>query len=139
MARTKIAKTPKAESLLIELLMEELPPKSVRILGDEFANGILHGLNLAQLRESRASMGIQIFATPRRLAMTIPEVLSKANDRVEPKELMPAKVAFDESGRPSTPLIKRLEKEGLGLDAIKRRSNEEGVECVFIDRFIPGL
>ena len=54
-----------ARNLLIELLVEELPPKSLKILGESFAKGMHKGLS------ERGFVADSIkpvsFATPRRL------------------------------------------------------------------------
>jgi glycyl-tRNA synthetase beta chain len=80
MAKNRPAKTPKAESLLVELLTEELPPKSLAQLGNAFAEEIFNGLVRHQLKLPDFS-GRRIFATPRRLAVLIPGVLAAAQDR----------------------------------------------------------
>ena len=81
-------------SLLVELFTEELPPKALKQLGDAFANAIQDGLSRAGLKDQGAT-GTKVFATPRRLAVLIPEVKPQALDRSESKKLMPTKVAFD--------------------------------------------
>jgi glycyl-tRNA synthetase beta chain len=128
------------DTLLVELLTEELPPKSLGHLADSFASGILNGLMRAQLKD-RDPGGTLVFATPRRLAVAIPNVLAKAANRVEPRKLMPAKVAFDADGRPSTALAKRLEKERVPAETaaglIERRV-EDGTEYVYVNLTIPG-
>ena len=98
-------------SLLVELFTEELPPKALQQLGEAFGLRLQDGLVRAQLKD-KAAADTRIFATPRRLAVLIPDVRAKAEDRTESKKLMPAKVAFGADGKPSAALAKRLEKEG---------------------------
>jgi glycyl-tRNA synthetase beta chain len=124
-------------SLLVELFTEELPPKALRRLGDAFGDGILNGLMKASLKTSAAGV-TRVFATPRRLAVLIPDVLPMAGDREELRKLMPAKVAYGTDGKPTAALTKRLEKEGAAADQIERRS-EGDAEYVFLNRKIPGL
>src|SRR3981081_2065158 len=81
MAKSKRGKTPQAKSLLVELLTEELPPKSLAHLGRAFEEGIydglvLRGLLVAPSRHPRA------LATPRRLAVKVPNVLDMASDQL---------------------------------------------------------
>jgi glycyl-tRNA synthetase beta chain len=123
--------------LLIELLTEELPPKALKKLGDAFANGIRDGLAKAGLVDGE---GVQVFATPRRLGLLIEKVRAKAADRSETKKLMPSKVAFDAEGKPTAALLKRLEKEGLGADAVAKleRKTEGDAEQVFVTLSLPG-
>ena len=80
MAKSKRGKTPQAKSLLVELLTEELPPKSLAHLGRAFEEGIydglvLRGLLLGPSRHPRA------LATPRRLAVHVPNVLDTGSDQ----------------------------------------------------------
>jgi glycyl-tRNA synthetase beta chain len=66
--------------LLLELLTEELPPKALKKLGQSFSDGITQSLkNQGLLSETSV---ITSFATPRRLAVHISEVLEKAPDRL---------------------------------------------------------
>lgn len=106
-----------AESLLVELLTEELPPKALKALGEVFADRILNGLVKTNLK-LRDPLGVTAYATPRRLAVLIQDVLPKAPDRTERIKLMPAKVAFDADGKPSAALLKRLDKAPGGARAL---------------------
>jgi glycyl-tRNA synthetase beta chain len=129
-----------AESLLVELLTEELPPKALKELGEVFADRILNGLVKANLK-LRDPRGVTAFATPRRLAVLIPDVLLKAQNRTERTKLMPAKVAFDTDGKPSPALLKRLDKERVGASvhlADVQRLLEGNVEYAFVELTIPG-
>jgi glycyl-tRNA synthetase beta chain len=123
-------------SLLVELFTEELPPKALKRLGEAFGDGILNGLIKAQLKTPDPKKSA--FATPRRLAVLIPDVLSKAPDRGESKKLMPSKVAFGADGKPSAALLKRIEKEGASVDQLERKL-EGDAEYVFLNQKISGL
>jgi glycyl-tRNA synthetase beta chain len=72
--------TPETDTLLVELLTEELPPKSLPQLGQAFADEIINGLARYHLKH-RDFAGRRIFATPRRVATLIPDVLSAGQDR----------------------------------------------------------
>ncbi|MEP6702069.1 MAG: glycine--tRNA ligase subunit beta, partial [Betaproteobacteria bacterium] len=122
-------------SLLVELLTEELPPKALKTLGEEFGNLIWNALIKAQLA---SRTGRVTYATPRRLAVLIDDVATRAADREVAVKLMPAKVAFDAGGGPTMALKKRLEKEGCALDALERRV-EDGVENVYANRRLLGV
>jgi len=67
-------------TLLVELLTEELPPKSLSKLGQAFADEVFNGLVQHQLK-LRDFAGWRIFTTPRRLAVLIPGVMDVADDR----------------------------------------------------------
>jgi glycyl-tRNA synthetase beta chain len=124
-------------NLLVELFTEELPPKALKRLGEAFGGGIQDVLIRAQLK-TREPHGTQFFATPRRLAVLIPDVLPKSQDRVESRKLMPSKVAFDADGKPTTALAKRLEKEGASERQLERK-NEGNTEYVFLNQTLAGI
>ena len=127
-------------TLLVELLTEELPPKALKALGEVFADRILNGLVKANLK-LRDPRGVIAFATPRRLAVLVPEVLPKAQDRTQRIKLMPAKVAFNTDGKPSPALLKRLDKEPGGASALVgnvQRTLEGNVEYAIVEMTIPG-
>jgi glycyl-tRNA synthetase beta chain len=127
-------------TLLLELFTEELPPKALKLLGEEFAGRVHQVLARAQLAAPEPS-GVEAYATPRRLGMLIPRVRSQAADRAETRKLMPAKVAFDAAGEPTPALQKRLEKEGLGAEALRhiehRREGE--VDYAYVTHTVRGL
>ena len=124
-------------NLLVELFTEELPPKALQQLGEAFGHRVQDGLVRAQLKSLDPS-GTRIFATPRRLAVLILDVLPKAPDRIESKKLMPSKVAFGVDGKPSAALAKRLEKEGGSANQLERKIEGE-TEYVFLNQTIAGI
>ena len=125
-------------SLLVELFTEELPPRALKPLAEVFTDKILNGLVRAQLKQSDPR-GTQSFATPRRIAVIVPEVSSRAADRSEIKKLMPVKTAYDATGQASTALLKRLEKEGVAANTALERRYEGEVEYVFLPHIIKGV
>ena len=66
-------------TLLVELLTEELPPKSLALLGKVFADEIGNSLVKHQLKQRIADW--RSFCTPRRLAVLIPAVKISGADR----------------------------------------------------------
>ncbi len=122
--------------LLVELFTEELPPKALRGLGEAFAEGLVRGLSKARLLAVDTQP--QVFATPRRLAVLIAAVSAKADDRIESKKLMPAKVAYDAAGQPTAALTKRLEKDGATASQLDRKT-EGGNEFVYLTQTVPGV
>ena len=59
-------------NLLVELFVEELPPKSLKKLGDEFGALLLAGLRAQGLAGQHSALNV--FASPRRLAARISHV-----------------------------------------------------------------
>jgi len=104
-------------TLLIELLTEELPPKSLERLGKVFRDEIFDGLIRHQLKH-RVPADAQVFATPRRLAVLVRDVEYQAQDRGELKKIMPVKVALDANGQPTPALLKKLEAEGSNVNPL---------------------
>ena len=65
-------------TLLVELFTEELPPKSLKRLGESFSEKLVNKLETLGLVAKNPQF--KSFATPRRLAVQIEDVLSKAPD-----------------------------------------------------------
>lgn len=105
-----------AQTLLVELRTEELPPKVLARLGEAFAVGIVKGLGERQLVAGDAKH--DWFASPRRLAVTIKDVSDRAPDRKVAEKIMPVAVALDSGGKPTPALMKKLEARGIPLDAL---------------------
>jgi glycyl-tRNA synthetase beta chain len=101
------------KSLLVELFVEELPPKSLKKLGDAFAQTLFDQLKAQGLTTERSAL--TAYATPRRLAAHISSVAAQAAERSVTHKLMPVTVAIDASGAPTPALLKKL--AALGADA----------------------
>ncbi len=69
-----------AATLLVELLSEELPPKSLASLGRAFSQGVIEGLAAQRLTEKARPEPSPLLATPRRLAVLVPNVNETAGD-----------------------------------------------------------
>ncbi len=100
-------------NLLVELFVEELPPKVLQKLGDAFA-GVLFDQLAAQGLTSAESR-LTAYASPRRLAAHITEVASHAADKAVSQKLMPASVGLAADGQATPALLKKL--AALGADA----------------------
>jgi glycyl-tRNA synthetase beta chain len=101
------------QNLLVELFVEELPPKALKKLGEAFA-GVLHEQLKAQ-GVCGADSVLTSFASPRRLAAHITAVAAKGADKAVSQKLMPVAVGLDASGNASPALLKKL--QALGADA----------------------
>jgi glycyl-tRNA synthetase beta chain len=102
----------RTQNLLVELFVEELPPKALKKLGESFSNTLYESLKAQGLtcENSVASS----FASPRRLAAHVTAVAAQAADKQISQKLMPVSVGLDASGNATPALIKRL--NGMGLD-----------------------
>ncbi|WP_374261015.1 glycine--tRNA ligase subunit beta [Zoogloea sp.] len=103
-------------TLLVELLTEELPPKALPKLGQAFANAIVAGLRARGL--AAADGDFRWFATPRRLAVTVAQVLAEAAAKDVTEKIMPVSVALTADGQPTPALTKKLEAKGIPLSAV---------------------
>jgi glycyl-tRNA synthetase beta chain len=101
------------QNLLVELFVEELPPKALKKLGDGFAS-VLHE-QLKAFGLCSAESVLTAFASPRRLAAHITEVSSKGADKAVSQKLMPVAVGLDAAGNATPALLKKL--QALGGDA----------------------
>ena len=96
-------------NLLVELFVEELPPKALKRLGEAFATGIYDHLSANDFLE--ADSVASVYASPRRLAVHITAVRSVSVPSPRPpKTLMPVAVAYKD-GQPTAPFLKKLMKE----------------------------
>jgi glycyl-tRNA synthetase beta chain len=102
-----------AKSLLVELFVEELPPKALNKLGQAFAHTLAQSLKNQGLAGEHSA--VTAFATPRRLAAHVSAVLAQATERSLTHKLMPESVALDAQGRATPALLKKLAT--LGADA----------------------
>jgi glycyl-tRNA synthetase beta chain len=94
------------QTLLVELLTEELPPKALAKLGDAFAAAMLNGLKARAYLDADATA--TAYATPRRLAVSITQVRSGSPDKSIREKVLPVSVALDANGNPTAPLAKKL-------------------------------
>jgi glycyl-tRNA synthetase beta chain len=126
-------------NLIVELLVEELPPKALKTLGLSFAKVLAATLQAQGL--SKDDTIITSFATPRRLAAHMTGVANKADDEQVAQKLMPVKVGLDVDGKPTPALLKRL--DAMGLDASEvaklRTENDGKTDNLFLDINKTGL
>jgi glycyl-tRNA synthetase beta chain len=124
--------------LLIELLVEELPPKSLKALSESFSSLIVDGLKTGEL--IGVDSKVTSFATPRRLAVHVSHVAEKANDKAIQQKLMPVAVGLDDSGQATPALLKRLAALGMDATAIPslKRAPDGKTEVLFVDTTVRG-
>jgi glycyl-tRNA synthetase beta chain len=126
------------KNLLVELFVEELPPKALKKLGEAFATALAGSLKNAGLAPSTA--GITAYASPRRLAAHITDVAAVAADKPVVQKLMPVAVGLDASGNATPALLKKL--AALGADestvANLRRENDGKADILFYDSLAKG-
>ncbi len=94
------------QTLLVELLTEELPPKALTRLADSFAGTIEKSLRQDDFLTDTSKK--TVYATPRRLAVTITGVRDISPDKPIRQKVLPVSVALDADGKPTAPLKKKL-------------------------------
>ena len=131
-----------SENLLVELFVEELPPKALRKLGDAFAEQLARQLQSMGL--SGSGSVVTAYASPRRLAAHITEVFIKAADKAVQQKLMPVSVGLDAAGKATPALIKKLQALGAELSdpaatvAALKRAMDGKAEVLFYDSLVSG-
>ena len=126
------------QNLLVELFVEELPPKALKKLGESFSNTLLESLK-AQGLASEGSI-VTAYASPRRLAAHITEVATQAADKAVSQKLMPVSVGLDASGAATPALLKRLAALGADESAVPKlkREHDGKAEVLFLDVTVTG-
>jgi glycyl-tRNA synthetase beta chain len=99
------------QTLLIELLTEELPPKALAKLGKAFADGIVNGLKSRDFLE--ADSVATAYATPRRLAVSITKVRAVSPDKSIREKVLPVSVALDANGNGTAAAGQETGRTGL--------------------------
>jgi glycyl-tRNA synthetase beta chain len=126
------------KNLLVELFVEELPPKALKKLGDAFAAALTEGLRAHGLAGEHSAT--TAFASPRRLAAHISGVRAQAEDKPVSQKLVPVSVGLDASGQPTPALLKRLASLGADASAVPSltRRLDGKAEALFFDSIVTG-
>ena len=127
------------KNLLVELLVEELPPKSLQHLGESFAAVLSASLKAQGLATPDAA--VTSYATPRRLAVHVAGVAQQAEDRSVAQKLMPVTVGLDGTGQPTPALLKKLASLGADASALPKlkREMDGKAAALFYDNVIKGV
>jgi glycyl-tRNA synthetase beta chain len=130
------------QNLLVELFVEELPPKALKKLGESFANVLFEQLRDAGLTATNAV--VTPYASPRRLAAHVTQVAAQADDKAVQQKLMPVAVGLDASGNATPALLKKLQAIGAdvsnpaALVASLKRAPDGKAEALFYDSVAKG-
>ena len=130
------------QNLLVELFVEELPPKALKKLGESFANVLFEQLRDAGL--TAANSQVTPFASPRRLAAHVTQVAAQADNKAVQQKLMPVSVGLDASGNATSALLKKLQAIGADVSnpselvASLKRAPDGKAEALFYDSVAKG-
>jgi len=139
-----------SQNLLVELLVEELPPKALEKLGHAFANQIYASLSEQGLIWMPGTIGpredkpdpppMDVFASPRRLGVLVRSVLLKAPDSQRQVKLMPVAVGLDAAGNATPALLKKLQALGAAASVVAnlKRAPDGKAEALFYDSNVKG-
>ena len=130
------------QNLLVELFVEELPPKALNKLGESFAGTLIEQLRVQGL--AGADSKVTAYASPRRLAAHVTGVLAQAGDKAVQQKLMPVAVGLDAAGNASAALLKRLQALGVDVSdphaavAALKQASDGKVQALFYDSVAKG-
>ena len=126
------------QNLLVELFVEELPPKALKKLGDAFAGVLMEQLKAKGL--TTAESALTSFASPRRLAAHVTAVAAQAADKAVSQKLMPVTVGLDASGNATPALLKKLQALGADASAVAglKRAPDGKAEALFYNSTVTG-
>lgn len=119
-------------NFLLELGTEELPASFVAGSVQQWQR--LVPATLAE--QSLTNDSIHVYATPRRLAVSIEGLPVKQSDRDEEVKGPPAASAFKD-GKPTKAAEGFAKKQGVEIDALEMRATDKG-DFVFVVKKIPG-
>jgi len=127
-----------AKNLLVELFVEELPPKALKKLGEAFSAALANSLKKDGLAGDNAT--VTAYASPRRLAAHVTDVSAVAADKPVVQKLMPVAVGLDASGNATPALLKKLSALGADASAVAglRRENDGKADILFYDSLAKG-
>ncbi len=128
-----------SQNLLIELFVEELPPKALKKLGEAFSKNLFESLKTQGLTAENST--VTSFATPRRLAAHITQVVEKAVDKPISQKLMPVAVGLDANGGATQVLLKKLFVLGVNASAVPqlKRENDGKTDILLLDTVVKGI
>ena len=126
------------KNLLVELFVEELPPKALKKLGESFASTLAASLKASGL--AAADAAVTPFASPRRLAVHVTGVAARAADKAVQQKLMPVAVALTADGQPTPALLKKLASVGADASVVPslKRQPDGKADALFLDSVVAG-
>ncbi|MCB4360693.1 glycine--tRNA ligase subunit beta [Quatrionicoccus australiensis] len=126
------------KNLLVELFVEELPPKALKKLGEVFAQTLAASLKNTGLAASTAT--VTAYASPRRLAAHVTDVAAVAADKPVVQKLMPVAVGLDAAGNATPALLKKLGALGADASCVPnlRRENDGKADVLFYESLAKG-
>jgi len=113
--------------LLVEIGTEELPPKPLQALSEAFKQGFEDQLQQHRLGFSR----IEPFATPRRLALLVRELVTRQPDQEVTRTGPALQAAFDAQGQPTKAASGFARSCGVAVEELQQEETPKGSRLVF--------
>ena len=113
--------------LLVELRCEELPPLALPALSAALTEGIVRGLDAAQI----AHGAVRSFATPRRLAVSVARCAEQAPARQVERRGPPVANSFAADGTPTQAALAFSKSCGVAVEALPRLTTDKGAWLVY--------
>lgn len=124
------------DTLLVEIITEELPPKLLQNLSNSFSEGVFNGLDKNFLLTSDSKL--TAYVTPRRLAVSITSVLDAQAEREVERRGPAVTAAYDVSGK-ETPALQGFARScGVAVDDLKQEPDTKGILCYTYKHKQPG-
>jgi glycyl-tRNA synthetase beta chain len=126
------------KNLLVELFVEELPPKALKKIGDAFAQTLQASLKAQGLLSEDSDL--TAFASPRRLGVRLSNVAAQAADKPVSQKLMPVSVGLNAEGTATPALLKKLAALGVDESAVAslKREHDGKAEILFFNSVAKG-
>lgn len=110
------------QNFLVELGCEELPPKSLKQLANAFKTNLADQLNNAKI----GFADIEVFASPRRLALKVNNLNEFQADQENEKRGPAIAAAFDSEGNPSKAALGWAASLGIEVASADRLKTDKG-------------
>ncbi len=126
------------KNLLVELFVEELPPKALKKIGDAFAQTLQASLKSQGLLADDTAL--TSFASPRRLGVHLTKVAAQAADKPVSQKLMPVAVGLNAEGKATPALLKKLAALGADESAVAslKREHDGKADILFFNSVAKG-
>ena len=122
--------------LLVELGCEEIPARFLEKAQQAFELALYGALRESALVPMRDVLP-KSYSTPRRLAVWVPEVLERQEEKVQEITGPPVTVAYDAQGKPTRAAESFAKRHGLAVADLKEVNTPRG-QCVGVKRVTPG-
>ena len=126
---------------LLEIGTEEIPARMIERALEDLAKGLFAELVAARLlpdSDFTPSGNIELFGTPRRLAVRARDILARQPDAVEEITGPPVGAAYDAAGKPTKAAAGFARAQGVAVLDLERMATPKG-QCVGVRRKASGL